>query len=62
MKPKVYVLSSESVDENYIVGIYSSNKAAEERRQKMLETVAYYKYFPDELKIEEFILDEKGAD
>lgn len=62
MKPTVYVLSGGSVGERYVVGIYSSSEAAEKKRQKILETVAFYKYCPSDLEIEEFVLDEKGVD
>ena len=64
MKPKVYVLTGVFTDfdedKRYIIGIYSSNEAAEKESQKIIEAVAYYRLRPSELMVEEFILDKTG--
>ena len=64
MKPRVYVLSGvlsgSCVGDRYIIGIYSSDEAAEKERQEIIETDSHYKLYPTDLAIEEFILDERG--
>lgn len=66
MKPKVYVLTGVITDfdedKRYIIGIYSSRETVEKERQKIIETDSHYKLYPTDVAIEEFILDERGAD
>lgn len=59
MKLRVYVLIGGCVSDRYIIGVYSSDDAAEKERQKIIKTDSHYKLYPDDLEIEEFILDER---
>lgn len=60
MKLRVYVLTGGCVGDRYVIGVYSSGEMAEKERQKIIKTDSYYKVHPDDLEIEEFILDERG--
>lgn len=60
MKLRVYVLTGGCVGDRYVIGVYSSVEAAEKERQKIIKTDSYYELHPDDLEIEEFILDARG--
>jgi hypothetical protein len=54
---KVYVLNGGCIGDNYVVGVYSSEKRARKEREKIIKTDHYYKVHPDELYIEDFELN-----
>lgn len=53
----VYVLMGGCISDEHIVGIYSSEKKAEEEREHIIKNDNYYKQYPNDLYIEEFELD-----
>lgn len=54
---KVYVLMGGCIDDQYIVGIYTSEKKAKEERENLIKTDNYYKQFPKDLYVEDFELN-----
>ena len=54
---KVYVLMGGCIDDQHIVGIYTSEKKAEEERENLIKTDNYYKQFPNDLYVEDFELN-----
>lgn len=54
---KVYVLMGGCIDDQHIVGIYTSEKKAEEERKNLIKTDNYYKQFPNDLYVEDFELN-----
>lgn len=54
---KVYVLMGGCIDDQHIVGIYTSEKKAEEERENLIRTDNYYKQFHNDLYVEDFELN-----
>lgn len=45
------------IDDQHVVGVYSSEKKAEEERKDIIEKDNYYRQYPNDLYVEEFELD-----
>ena len=54
---KVYILMGGCIDDQHVVGVYSSEKKAEEERKDIIEKDNYYRQYPNDLYVGEFELD-----
>ena len=59
---KVYVLMGGCIDDKHVIGVFSSEKKANEAKAWLIEVDTYYKQSPDDLEIDTFELNGERID
>ena len=59
---KVYVLMGGCIDDYYVVGVFSSMKKANEKREQIIKNSKFYKESPELLYVDTFELNGERID
>lgn len=54
-----YVLMGGCIGDSYVVGVFSSEKKANEERERIIASDSYYKKYPNDLYIDIFEMNGK---